>query len=874
MIIRKIWQRLRHRQAFERDLDAELQAHLQLRCDDLIEQGMAADAALRQAKIELGMTETHKEQVRAMRGLAAVDSLTNYVKSALRTFRRYPTLCIGSALILGLTLAGNLALFAIDQTYRSAAPDVLSAGGVYELSLRNQNQSKAADLDDAELAQVRTALNEIADAVIIARPVRMMPSGGVINPSIAYGVAASGNYFQHLSKNQQPARARLGRTISAEDDQANAVPVIVLSDQGWRRLLPHQSNPVGQSIRFANTNFTVVGVMPAGFVDLQPVTAHFWISNAGYAQWRNAFAGSDKYFSNPLNLIGVRDLPATEHRLTNLLSQLPNRIDIDSKIASVSLLQRTSLLDASDAQDFRLIAIPVYLLVSLVLLVVCANLANLMLAKALAQQQELAIRASIGASRSRLIKQLFFDSSLIASLAAVIGIMLGALLVNPLHRYLLSILAEAGLQPLRVSIGPNVWLYGLLLCWVASLVFGLLPAISATRTQLLHASKRDALVGKGRLTPSRLRASLCVSQIACSFVLLVLALSISLLALQIRRADIGYETNGLIDLRHPNPDAQLRASIEQIPGVLGTTAIGNTPLYGWQSRAQAQLEQHSLSLGYNIVDERYLSTLGLKLLSGRNFNHAEADNQSPVALISAATARKFWPNANAIGKTIRLQQDDQSLREHTVVGIVSDVISGMLFAGTDSTALYVPGALAKPSKDLLIAVRPEQQTALRQQLLAVCNAHSAASPCDPWSFQYLRDRQQLIFVIAQNLCAMLALLALLITMIGLFAVVRFNLSHRKREIGVRLAIGATSNGVAATLLADHLRHVRWGLLLGLPIALLASYALHSVFSLTLTATVLGFIAALALIVCLGTIAAWLPTRAIGQISPTIALRDS
>jgi predicted permease len=875
----KIFARLRQRRGFEHDLQAELQSHLELRTDDLMAQGMPEVAAKRQAKIEFGMLETHKANIRESRGLAVFDGLAQHWKSAFRTFKRYPTLCLGSALILGLTLAGLLALLAIDQTYRSAAPDALRRGMVFDVNLQSADQRKAPDLDDAELASVQAEMQNMADAVLASRSVRMMPSHDSRDPSIAYGVAASGNYFAWLSHHQQPARAQLGRTLQPNDDHLNAAPVVVLSAQGWRRLMPQASNPIGQTLRFANTSFTVVGVMPDGFVDLQPITPHFWVSNAGYAQWRNAAAVTNKVFGNQISLIGAGDHQSIEKRLTNLLSKLATRTDPDLKIARASLHQRTSLFSAEDAQDFRMVAAPVYALAGLVLLVVCANLANLMLAKALAQQQELAIRASIGASRRQLIVQLVFDSILIALLATVIGVLLSALWVNPLHHYLLSIMAEAGLSPLTVSISPELWFYGLGISLLASLVFGLLPALTATRTQLLQASKRDAVVGADRLTPSKLRGSLCVSQIACSFVLLVMALSVALLAWQMRGADIGYETNSLIDLHHPKADSRLRETIEGIPGVQGTTAMGRVPLYGSQSRIAAELNKQSMMLGYNTVDERFLTTFNLSLLGGRNFDRMEASNQSPVALISASTARQLWPGRNPVGQSIRVQQDcddctsELTYREVTVIGIIDDVISGMLFAGKDQTAIYLPGALGGASTELVVAVRPELQQSLRQQLIATCIAHDAAMPCNPWLFTYLRDRQQLMFVIAQNLCGLLAALALVITMIGLFGVVRYNLGHRQREIGVRLAIGATSTKVAKMLIADIMRHVRWGLLVGLPFAVLSSYAVFAIFSLAGITTMIGFASALIAIVGIAQLAAWLPTRVIKHMSPMLALRD-
>ncbi|MBK7145895.1 MAG: ABC transporter permease [Xanthomonadales bacterium] len=340
------------------------------------------------------------------------------------------------------------------------------------------------------------------------------------------------------------------------------------------------------------------------------------------------------------------------------------------------------------------------------------------------------------------------------------------------------------------------------LAGITTMSFGLLPALASTGRNLSAGARRDSVIGS--ITPSRLRAALMVSQIAASLVLLVVAALIVATAHRAQHIDIGFDEQRLFDLRHPAPDAALRRRIEQVPGVVGSTAVMRVPLYGWPSPAPAQVGERSRSVGLNRVDERFFSTLGIPLELGRDFRADEATNRAAVAIVSAATARDLWPGQSPIGQRIQFPPDPLDVLglgnagivgEVEVVGVAADVASGLLFTGMDESAVYLPAPLAPGQlNELVVAVDPRQAAAAKRELIRICNQIDAARPCEPWALTDVVAMQRLPFEIARSVASVLGLVALLISAVGLYGVVRFTVvsphardrrAHRARRHGQR-----------------------------------------------------------------------------------------
>jgi macrolide transport system ATP-binding/permease protein len=894
--IHRYWQRIVRRASLDSELDAELKFHLECRSDDLQKSGLTPAQAARQARIELGMVEIHKDNVRHALGLGAIDLIGIFWRTSMRSLRRHLWLAIGAILILGFTVAINVALYAMFETYQRAAPTAIQRGELIELTMRQVDGRRARPLSDEELSSLAPTLHNLADAVLISKPIRMQSNTrSDTRRSTSYGVAANAAY---MTASADANALALGRNLAAQDDRTGAEPVIVLSFAGWQQLMGGRADVVGKSIGFGATSFTVVGVMKENFVDFQPFPSHFWISNSGYASWRSQFLGSDKTYANDVGLIRTHNVAQARAQLLVAANSSATRKGPEA-ISEVNFLPRQSLFSVEDQQDVQIASWPMFALVILVLIVACANLANLMLAKSLGQHSELAVRASIGASRARLVAQLCCDSALIALGGAVLGWLLGHLMANPLHQYLLSIMAETGLRPIEVRISFASWLYAFGLCWIAAFLFGLLPALSATSKQLQLGAKRDgALFG---LAPSTLRNALTVTQVAASFFLLVSAFSLAKLSAQHQAQDLGYPGEQLIDLRHPLPTAKLRQLIEEIPGVQNTTMTRTTPLYGYVGNTNVVVDGKAMSLGVNAVDERYFETLGIALMHGRNFYRSETTMPIKArnsVVLSAATIKLLWPEANsqssALGRNFDIVDDDQVRTRVTVVGIVKDVVSGMIYRGYDTSMIYLPVTLStaplgeasdgiessastapradsEAPRDLIIAVQAGMQSDVIRQLSALCLQAASRQVCTPWSLAQIADRQQLIFKITGSLGSALAISALCITLVGLFAVIRFHVANRTHEIGIRLAIGAHHRTIVWMLLSDLWRQVRLGILLSFPMCIAVSYVIHNSFGLNALGLTQCYFAAIIGLGGSAYLAAWWPALAVRNISPRTAI---
>ncbi len=875
---RTLWQRLTQRQQFEHDLRAELEFHVQCRVDALCQTGLSQAQAQRQAKLELGMVESHKEAVRAAVGLSGFDQCTLALNRAGKSLRRYRGLAVCTALILSLAMALNLSAYGIYRSYLSNVPDVMRGQPTFDVVLRNQKSAQLPRLDDVEYAAVQDQIQALAKIVISSKQVRMRVdrSAAAANTdlSAAYGLSVSGRYFADLNRGS-PWQPRLGRWLNAADDAPQASNVIVLSDSGWRRLTGADPAIIGKSLRFAMTSFTVVGVMPEDYIDLQPFPSHFWISHSGYRQWQKSYAGTDINNGMDLTLIGVFDADRVSQELVRLLANIPSRsASTDERIAGVQLLPRLGLFPASDAQDVEIAAIPVLLLCLIVLLVACANLANLTLAKALGQRQEFAVHASLGASRWRIVMQLTLESGLLTLACMLLALGLSLSLADSVQHYLFSGLQEMGIAPFATRFDAAVVGFALFLALVSTLMIGTIPAWLATQNERnLSAQAKPGYVGHA-MSPSRWRNSLSIVQIAASFGLLFLTALASQVAFNSRNVELGYAREPLVDVRHPKPSAALRQQIEQLPGVTSTTAVAATPLYGWQPLTTYRIGEQLASAGVNRVDERFIGTLGIQLLQGRNFTRAEAESDAPVALLSAAAARAFWPNERALGKVIRDADDAQGVRGYTVIGIVEDVISGLTFQGKDRAVVYQASALGREGiSDLIVAVVPEQRVHVMRELASLCARLNAADACDPWSFERLVERQQVPFAIAQNVALTLAITALVICVFGLFGMVKFNVSNRRREMSLRLAIGASPDSMVPLMLREVRKHLLWGCALSMPLCVVFWLLIQDSFRIGLLSAIAQMSVACGILFAAAVLAARIPAKQATQISPMESLRQ-
>lgn len=859
---------LLHRRQFERELDEELAFHLEARSADLCSQGMSPQAARRQARIELGQSQLHRDDCRRARGLAWFDVLIGDLRYAARGLLRNPGFSVTALLVLGTAVAANALLFALFNAYGMRAPPVVDVGNWVTLEAHDARQAGLGlwTVDEAEqlIAQPPAGLRGLYSL----REVRLPVTAEVTRPVSAESVSA--NYFDLLGI--VPARGRVFSTPQTNGERGS----VVLSDLGWRRLLDADPDAVGRELEIAARRFTVIGIAPPEFTGTTPLNALFWLLESDYQRLRPD--ESDALLRVELSGF-VRDDSSAESAaaaLQSRMQEINRQRDEDLQVAGVMLEQRSGYLRAADQRDLLRACLPIGIAFALLMLVAAANLANLVLARFAARQRELAVRVSVGAPRFRLLTQLLTECLLLAALAAVLGLALAQLLVWPLQAALFAFMGEFGIDLVQISIDAQVIAYGFALALLAALVFGGAPALLATAPWRGGAGQPDMAALQRGTGSSRLRAALMVAQLAISVVMLVMASLIAGNARQVERTELGFDPARTIAVHPDRITPRLYAALSELPQVERVALASRAPLMGTPSRATALVDGRSEPVFVRAVDAAYREVFDLQLLHGRGLNRGD-ESGGAVAVISRRTAERLWPGANAVGRVIELPPQDAlgaiPNGRVEVVGVVEDVVSAWFVSGLDSSAIYLPSGIESPALRSLILQTRDSSPATLEAITRACVRAVPEQNCELMPMLSAVKIQRLPFLIASRVAASLGWIALAISCIGLYGLVSYLVVQKRREIGVRLALGAQAGRVTREMLSGASRQILLGLLIGLPLAFALSLLAASFISALRSFDLVSFVLVPMGLALLSLCAAWLPARRSAAVSPTVALRE-
>jgi predicted permease len=540
--------------------------------------------------------------------------------------------------------------------------------------------------------------------------------------------------------------------------------------------------------------------------------------------------------------------------------------------------------------ELLLVSTPIFFVFGLILMIGCANVANLLLARAVSRQREFGVRLAIGASRQRIVRQLLTESLLLALAAAVLGFVVSRIVLEAAIYAVTSTMAPEIAENVRLSVPASDWRVVLFLiagALASTVFFGLAPALQATRVELVRAVRGEVTEDA---RPSRARNVLIGLQVTASALLLVCSAVFLRSSLAASTVDPGLRTTDTVVIEivnEPLRDAMVRAVVTD-PLVTAVAASWPEPLYrardAFAQPAAGQTTSSRLAIGYRFVSPEYFTVLGIDVLRGRGFTNAERTANAAVVVVSETAARQLWPNGNAVGEVVHLDPDPNTemrrsdepplpSRTFTVVGVVRDVAG----FGIEVVHVYVPTSVAMPETSLTVRVRgdPEQaRRALLQRLTAV----------DPNMGQVLTMRtaagmKTYFLQIGFWLTLVLGGLALALTLSGLFSVLSYVVEQRKREIGVRMALGATVRNVTGMVLAQAVRPVGAGILAGTGLAA----ALAMVLTSTLGASTIGnivhvfdpvaYAASIVFIVAACVLASLIPTIRAARIDPMKTLRQ-
>jgi macrolide transport system ATP-binding/permease protein len=845
--IRRIAARLRnlfrsHRA--EEELAREVQSHLVLLADDFERRGMPPEEARLAAKRAYGSVEQAKQAHRDERSLLWVEHTMQDLRHAVRALAHSPGFTLVAVATIALGVGVNTTLFTAYNAVALKPLPVADANRVVRLERTFQSHFTGENqyaFSYPEYVSLRDHQNAFQSAIAASWPMQVLASepnespGSAVQLRPAQAQIVSGNYFGALG-----IYAMLGRVFGpGEDRTPGGNPVVVLSYAYWQRRYRSDPHAVGSVIRLNNTAFTVIGVAPREFTgtSINPQVPDLW---APVSMQQQLVPGQDwlrKPTDFEFQVLARLDpgiaLKQAEGETNALVRQFGATYAWRDRTLSV-VLQPTTFFGNSDDPRFRVGVGAVMVIFALVLLVACANVTNMLVARGAARQKEISVRLALGASRARVVRHLLTESLLLALGGGVAGLGLaaaaGKLLWVALDQMLVRQLGSDFVLSLNINPDGRVLTYALGLSLATGFIFGLSPALQFTKPNL-NTSLKDESTSFGRgVARGRLRGVLIGGQVAVSMLLLSSAgLLIRGLA-RSQAAEPGFETHRVYLLRADYGDDPVKAAatfhrladwLKTLPEV-ANVSYGTAPMMGtWtppitikRSGALEGSIQNRTLAGY--ASDNFLNTLGIGLLRGRNFALQETRTGAHVAVISAATARLFWPNEDPLGKRFKLDMHfDGKLTEFEVIGVAADLRFANL-TRIDPARVYLAAdpALTLP---VFVSLRGDQRTALAgvwsglrtfdQDMLASVSIWNVET-------MLVGPHRTLASALA-TLAAILALLALLLAGIGIYGVMAYVVSQRRQEIGIRIALGATAGRVLKRIALEGLRPVLIGLGVGL-----------------------------------------------------------
>ena len=629
----------------ERDLHDELSFHIEREAMKLMEQGLPPEDARARAQAKFGSTTVAADECRDERGTAFIDNTIGDLQYALRTFRRAPlaaltivvTVAIGLGVVAVLFTVLNVLLFRTDSV-----PDITE---IYAVERPQQANGDLSKFTRQRFEALRSETNVFTEAYAALNEVDLRVDGRMMAVNLV-----SASFFRVVSVNPI-----MGRALSAaDDDRAGGNPVLVLSDTGWQRQFNRDPNVIGRTVLVTGAPYEIVGVMPEGFRGLEVSAPDFWAPLARVVDFVPDVRGSEDKVG--IEIIGrLKPGVSMESARAQLAAWDSNQSATTDRTMSIELCA-ASRHRADQPLEAIAVFTPLFFAFGLILLIGCANVANLLLARGVARQREIGIRLSIGASRRRIVRQLLTESVLLALAAAGGGYLVSRLALEGAVYWAMRTM-PVDLGDVNLSVPAADWrvaLFLVLAAIAATAFFALVPALQATRIEPVR-TLRGELVKDAR--PGRARNILIGVQVFASALLLICSAIFLRSAISSSEFNPGFRTADtlLIDAINDNKrDAMLQA-LASDPTVTAFAGV-RPPLLALPPRAFGDAGAGKVALSYKHVSAGYFDVLGVPIVRGRAFTTAESD-EHPVAVVSESVARTLWPNGDGVGETFRIEPD-------------------------------------------------------------------------------------------------------------------------------------------------------------------------------------------------------------------------
>lgn len=799
------------------------------------------------------------------------------IRFALRNIRHRPGFTLAIVLTLGLGVGANATIFSwLDAVVLSPLQAVPRTSELALIRFASQTRSNL-NFSYPNYVDVRDARPEGLRGLLVHD---MMPLGfrTTGEPERIWGDVVSGNYFDVLE-----VRAARGRMLTSADEGAvGASPVVVISDRLWRARFGGREDAVGSTVSLNGHPFTVIGVTPPGFVGAMPglaMDAFVPITMLPTLNGTTTLPGRGNGF---LTAIGRRDLNVPTERLSSSVGVIASRLFSNHSIPQGWTLRVAPLREDGTGQVLFPILSVVMAVVAIVLIIACANVSSLLLSRAVARQREVTIRAALGASRYQLIRQLFIESLILSALGGAAGVAiatwtsqsLGSLMPPLPYPVLIS-----------ASVNPRVLAFSAIVVVLATVVFGLAPALQGSRAALQDTLRAAGSIGT-TVRRARLRRILVASQIALATVLLVCA---GLFARTLSRAglvDPGFTQKQAVlvsfDLNSIGYNSekgrafytQAAAALESLPEVksatfttilplsIGGSADTSPAIEGYTPRANEEVVVY-----YGMVAPKHFETMGIPIVDGRAIDDRDLDGRANVVVINETMARRYWAGRSAVGGRLRTGDDWR-----TVVGVAKDGKYRSLSEPPQSLMYFPIQQVYRSGPNLVVATNGPAGASVASVRRAIGSVAPELALYDVRTMEEHLKMSVTIPRLGAILLSVFGGLALVLAAIGLYGVVAFAVSQRRREIGVRMALGAARGTILKQILGEAAWTSGIGLAAGLLLAFAAAPALKDLLVNLSPTDAVTYSATAALLMAVTLVASWLPARRAAGVNPVDALR--
>ena len=884
------------------DFDAEIAAHLELETQRLKAQGLGEEEALATARRAFGNVTQAQERFYESSRWLWWDHFVQDLRFSLRTLRKNPGFTAIAVLTLALGIGANTAIFSLLNAVLLRPLPVEKPG---ELVLLGRGRAGGSTDDFAETdlysyafyRQVQQKNQVFSDTSAMLSLLLGMHGlvAGRTELELLHVQLVSGTYFRMLG-----VKPWLGRSLTeAEDDPAGGHPVAMVSYSWWDRRFAHDPTMVGKTVTLGSTVYTIVGVTPPGFFGTAVgQSPDVWIPLSMEKQISPGWNGLDIKWFQSLYILGRLKRGVTTEQARAQVNVLAHQIWRDYAGATLTKQQEDDLRHAQIVLTPIEHGLPhirygaetpleiLMAVVGLVLLIVCANLANLLLARATTREREVAVRMSLGAGRGRLVRQMLTESLVLALAGATLGILFAGW-----AGHVLVAMVPHGDEPLPLNVAPDARVLGftLLVSLATALLCGLAPALRATRIAL-GSSLKEARGSVASTSRSRLAKALIVSQVALSLVLLIGAGLFLRTLVNLSNVDTGFNKENVLlfgidppavgykeDQRVVSLYQQIEQRVSALPGVRAdsisfftfdqgedtgpVSVVGRTPT-----------REDDMSATYNVVGPGYFATMGIPLLLGRAFGPQDTGASPKVAVINETFAKWYLPGGSPIGKHFGIGGDPKHSNDIEVVGVVKDAKYQNLGERPFPAAYFPYTQHVQYLNDFEVRYSGNPEVTIAEVRQAISQIDHSLPVAYTGTMVEQVDRSLAGQSLIARLSAFFGLLAAFLACIGIYGLAAYAVTRRTNEIGIRMALGAEASGVLWMVMHESLTLAALGVAIGIPVSLAAARLIASaLYGLKTTDPATIALAALVMI-AVAALAAYLPARRASKVDPMVALR--